>query len=207
MNGQRASDGTVRHGVHIREHKHWNTKTIYNNGHVMRIYRRQPKQICFQSPMVNDFNQHLCGGWSMSDIGNEREATIQQLITRSKPLATITFGHDQKAEAEAGREQLHAAGLVARSKRHAVQGWNFDHIWSLIACHDMRVREIGDLIELQKDYAPIVEMGLLRDDIQSCGDIHLADFYNGPNSPPLPLWLMGLILGYPVENTISLYLE
>ena len=54
----------MKHGIHIKKHKHWNTKTIYNNGHVMRIYRRQPKMIRFRSPMVNDFNQHLCGGWS-----------------------------------------------------------------------------------------------------------------------------------------------
>ena len=32
----------VRHGVHVKEHQGWNTKTIYNNGHVMRIYRIKP---------------------------------------------------------------------------------------------------------------------------------------------------------------------
>jgi len=58
---------SARQGVLVREHNHWNTKTVYNNGHVMRIYRRQPKAIRFRSPMVNDFNQHLCGGWSLSD--------------------------------------------------------------------------------------------------------------------------------------------
>ena len=35
----------------------------------------------------------------------------------------------------------------------------------------------------------------------------LTTFFEGWDSPPLPLWLTGLILGYPVENTISLYLE
>jgi hypothetical protein len=206
MNREMASS-TVRHGVHIREHKNWNTKTIYNNGHVMRIYRRQPKEICFQSPMVNDLNQHLCGGWSMSDIGNEREATIDQLIMRRKPFASIIFWQTQRAEAEAGRERLQTAGLVTELRKLNWKGWNSDHVWCLLACHDIRVRDIGDLAALQKDYAQMIEADLLRNDIESFGDIHLANFFDGWDSPPLPLWLTGLLLGYPIENTISLFLE
>lgn len=102
----------MKHGIHIREHKNWNTKTIYNNGYVMRIYRHQPKIVRFRSPMVNDFNQHLCGGWHMSDIKDEHEAALQQLMAGRKPFACITFWPIQEAAALAAHERLDAAGLV-----------------------------------------------------------------------------------------------
>ncbi len=197
----------MKHGIVIREHKRWNTKTIYNNGHVMRIYRRQPKTIRFQSPMVNDFNQHLCGGWSMADIKDDKEATVQQLIARRKPFASITYWPYQEAEAPDAQRRLDSAGLVTRLRRRAFQGWNFDHVWDLLACQDMRVRDIGDLRALRADYAQVFEAGLEDQEIMPLADLHLSTFFDGWDSPPLPLWLTGLILGYPVENTISLYLE
>ena len=201
------SEGGVKHGVHIREHKRWNTKTIYNNGHVMRIYRRQPKIIHFLSPMVSDFNQHLCGGWSMSDIADGREATFEQLVNGHKPFGCITFWQDQEAEARAERERLEAAGLVAELRKRTWHGWNSDHVWDLLACHDIPVRDIGDLRALREDYTEIFGMGLEQEEIAPFADLPLASFLDGWDSPPLPLWLTGLILGYPIENTISLYLE
>ena len=197
----------LKHGVHIREHKHWNTKTIYNNGHVMRIYRRQPKTIRFRSPMVNDFNQHLCGCWSMSDIADERDAMIRQVVNGQKPLASITFWQDQEAKAQAGQKRLEEAGLVTELRRREWHGWNSNHVWDLLAGHDIRVRDIGDLRTLCEDYAEIFEMGLEQEEIAPFADLPLTAFFDGWDSPPLPLWLTGLILGYPIENTISLYLE
>lgn len=197
----------VKHGVHIREHKQWNTKTIYNNGHVMRIYRRQPKIIRFRSQMVNDFNQHLCGGWSLSDIEDKEEATVNQLIQRRKPFASITYRHDQSERARRDRKRLEDAGLVAQLQRRDWQGWNCDHVWDVLACHDIRVCDIGDLDALVTDYSPVFTMELARNEIESFADVPLTAFFEGWDSPPLPLWLTGLILGYPIENTISLYLE
>ena len=198
---------TPTHGVLIREHKNWNTKTVYNNGHVMRIYRRQPKVIRFQSPMVNDFNQHLCGGWSMTDIGDEKEATIQQLLVGKKPFACISFWHDQGAAALEAQTRLDAAKLVTDLRKRALPGYRFGHVWDLLACQDMRVQDIGDLRALRDDYDEVFEMGLEMDEIMPFADSAIASFFDGWDSPPLPLWLTGLILGYPVENTMSLYLE
>jgi hypothetical protein len=197
----------MKHGVHVREHRHWNTKTVYNNGHVMRVYRRQPKAIRFRSPMVNDFNQHLCGGWSMSDIKDEREATVQQLMAGKKPFACITYWHNQEAAALEAQRRLDGAGLVTDLRRRAFQGFQFDHVWDLLACQDVRVRDIGDLRALRDDYAEVFKRGLEKEEIMTFADTALSSFFDGWDSPPLPLWLTGLILGYPVENTISLYLE
>lgn len=105
------------------------------------------------------------------------------------------------------RERLEAAGLVARLRRRQWQGWNCDHVWDVLACQDMRVRDIGNLDDLRNDYAPLFTTGLVHDDIDLFADLPLTTFFDGWDSPPLPLWLTGLILGYPIENTISLYLE
>jgi hypothetical protein len=32
--------------------------------------------------VVNDFNQHLCGGWHTTDIEDANEETVQQLLAR-----------------------------------------------------------------------------------------------------------------------------
>ena len=198
---------TPKHGVHIRGHKNWNTKTVYNNGHVMRIYRRQPKVIRFQSPMVNDFNQHLCGGWSMKEINDEKEATLQQLLAGRKPLACICFWPDRHADAVEAQDRLVAAGLVTDLRRRDMQSYYFDHIWDLTGCHDMQVKDIGDLKALRDDYAQVFDLELEEAEVIPFADHKLYTFFDEWDSPPLPLRLTGLILGYPVENTISLYLE
>ena len=198
---------TQRHGVHIREHKRWNTKTVYNNGHVMRIYRRQPKVLRFQSPMVNDFNQHLCGGWSLTDIENEREATVRQLLMGKKPFACISFWPDRHSDAVDAQQRLMSAGLVTDLRKRHMESYYFDHIWDLLACHDIRVKDIGDLRALEADYEGWFISGFLSDEISAFADQKLSSFFDGWDSPPLPLWLTGLLLGYPVENTMSLYLE
>ena len=82
-----------------------------------------------------------------------------------------------------------------------------DHVWDVLACHEIRVCDIGDLDALVTDYAPVITMELARNEIGSFADMPLTTFFEGWDSPPLPLWLTGLILGYPIENTISLYLE
>lgn len=64
---------TPKHGVFVKEGRTFNIKTIYNKGHVMVIYRYIPKKIYFKSPMVNDFNQHLCGGWFMAEMNTMSE--------------------------------------------------------------------------------------------------------------------------------------
>jgi len=197
--------GTPRHGVIIREHKNWNTKTIYNNGHVMHIYRRQPKVLRFQSPMLNDFNQHLCGGWSMTDIGDEKEATVRQLLLGKKPFACLSFWPDRHSDAVDAQHRLLSAGLVTDLRKRAMHSGHM--IWDLLACHNMRVKDIGDLRALEADFDEWFISGFLGEEISAFADQKLSSFFDGWDSPPLPLWLTGLILGYPVENTMSLYLE
>lgn len=199
----------TKHGIHIREHKRWNTKTVYNRGHVMRIYRRQPKALKFESPMVNDFNQHLCGGWGMPEVGDVGHATIDQLVNKRKPFASITYFAEQKDAAMEAVDRLADAGLVGEvhRRRFSRPGWKEGYVWDVLAAQDIRVCDIGDMEALIADYTPVLGEESARTQIEYFADHQLEDFFDGWDTPPLPCWLTGLILGYPIENTISIYME
>lgn len=202
-----------KHGVIITEHKRWNTKTVYNDGRVMCAYHRCPKIIRFKSVMVNDFNQHLCGGWFMPEIGWAPDVEIaiyEQIIKGRKPFGCMYF--HTKEEAADRESDLNKGGILTRQFRAADMP-----LWYLDAAQPMTIGEIGDLRLLFEDYMEAVPPTELAPynwlDILDAADVPLKSFFNPKrasfpmrwDNPPQPLWLTGLILGYPVENTISLY--
>lgn len=160
------------------------------------------RPIATRKPVELTTDQHLCGRWHMPDIKNVKEAAIQQLLAGRKPFDCITFHPDQEAVALAGQQRLDAAGLVTELRKRSIHGYHFYHVWDLLACQDIRVQDIGDLRALAEDYAELAEV-----DVWPYAERALSSFFDDWDSPPLPLWLTGLILGYPVENTISVYLE
>ena len=199
---------TRKHGVIVTVGGRHNTKTIWNRGHRMVTYRRQPRRIRFKSKMVNDKNQHLCGGWFFAGLENHDRWIERQLVAGRKPLGSMVFGREECENGEdvACAERLRAAGLVVRVGPGFVEGTRL-----VEACHDIRVGEIGDIGDLAADY---VESGAISDDEidDLCREfnIHsgrkLKSFLGKRwDTEHNPLWLTGLILGYPIENTISCY--
>ena len=187
-----------KHGVVVIEHKEWNTKKIYNDGDLLRTYRRQPKRIRFHSPMVNDFNQHHCGGWSIPEI--LKTTICDQLVGRRKPLGVDYFNSKESADEE--KQRLLDAGLIVTVKRRRPKV--IPDFWELSACQDMRIGDIGNLDDLAEDYH---EAGIELEDFSKYRDRHLKTRMDCYDIPESPLWLTGLVLGYPVENTISIYYE
>jgi hypothetical protein len=187
-----------KHGVVVIEHKEWNTKKIYNDGDLLRTYRRQPKRIRFHSPMVNDFNQHHCGGWSIPEI--LKTTICDQLVGRRKPLGVDYFNSKESADEE--KQRLLDAGLIVTVKRREPKV--VPDFWELCACQDMRISDIGNLDDLAEDYH---EAGIELEDFSKYRDRHLKTRMDCYDIPESPLWLTGLVLGYPVENTISIYYE
>lgn len=197
---------TKKHGVIVTIGGRHNTKTVWNRGYRMITYRKQPRRIRFKSKMVNDKNQHLCGGWSFAGLENENLWIERQLIAGRKPLGSMVFWNDDLEEAKACADRLRAAGLVVREGRGFVAGTRI-----VEACHDIRVGDIGDLGELFADYVealiPAYEDDL-RDEFNKYAGRRLASFLGKKwDTEHNPLWVTGLILGYPVENTISCYHE
>jgi hypothetical protein len=199
---------TKRHGVIVTAGKRWNTKTVWNRGYRMITYRKQPRRIRFRSKMVNDKNQHLCGGWWFSGLENTNLWIERQLVAGRKPLGAMIFSGQEIENAEdiACAERLRAAGLIVRTGPSFVRGHRI-----VEACHDIRVGEIGDLGDLVADY---IESGeILDEDIDAlCKEFEvysrrkLKSFLGKKwDTEHNPLWVTGLILGYPIENTISCY--
>jgi hypothetical protein len=188
---------TKKHGVIVTAGGKHNTKTVWNRGYRMITYRRQPKRIRFKSKMVNDKNQHLCGGWSFAGLENENRWIERQLVTGRKPLGDIACA-----------ERLRAAGLIVRVGPSFVEGHRL-----VEACHDIHVGDIGDMGDLVGDY---IESGAFMDDEidDLCREFNvysrrkLKSFLGKKwDTEHNPLWVTGLILGYPVENTISCYYD
>lgn len=191
-----------KHGVIVTTGKTHKTKTIWNRGYRMITYRKQPLRIRFKSKMVNDKNQHLCGGWFFAGLENENLWIERQLIAGRKPLGAMIFSSDDDDLACA--ERLRAAGLAVRAGAGFVAGTRI-----VEACHDIRVGDIGDLGDLVADY---IEAGVPVDADELCRQFNvysprkLRSFMGKKwDAEYNPLWVTGLILGYPVENTISCY--
>lgn len=194
-----------RSGVDVIEHKAWNTKKYYTfSGFLARTYRRVPKRVRFKSKMVNDANQHLCGGWTFFGYDNESDEIERRLIAGRKPLGSMADWSKDKADERAKR--LKAAGLVAKVSRNK----HIKGLWNVEACQDIRVRDIGDLGLLIGDYTSSVPAFTpeFNAEFVKHGSRRLASFLGGRwDIGDCPPWLTGLILGYPIENTISLYFE
>lgn len=199
---------TKKHGVIVTVGGRFNTKTIWNRGYRMITYRRQPRRIRFRSKMVSDKNQHLCGGWRYAGLENDNRWIERQLIAGRKPLGAMVFWGEQVDAGEdiACAERLRAAGLVVRTGPGFIPGHRI-----VEACHDIRVGDIGDIGELFADYVEALIPAYedeLRDEFNRYCRRRLRSFLGKKwDADRNPLWLTGLILGYPVENTISCYHE
>jgi len=202
---------TKKHGVIVTVGGKHNTKTVWNRGYRMITYRRQPRRIRFKSKMVNDKNQHLCGGWGFAGLEDNNLWIERQLIAGRKPLGIMCFWADDSAglermnadKARGCAARLRSAGLVVKTS-------NRGDMIDVEACQMLRVGDIGDLGDLICDY---VEAGIYDGDdlcreINLNSDKMLKSFLGRRwDTEHNPLWLTGLILGYPVENTISCYHE
>jgi len=185
----------VKHGVYIKEHKKFNHKTIYYNGHIMTTYSRIPKSISFKSKMVNDENQHFCGGWAWDNTTDED--LIQRIVNKLKPFGVMFFNLPDQQQfmriINIGLRPdilLHLKPMLSKSCQ-------------LMVCQEGIMGELFNLQALQNDYA---DNGI-KINIKSIANKELKNYFHGWDVEDVQPWETGLILGYPVENTISLYLE
>jgi hypothetical protein len=188
-----------KHGVYIIEHKNWNTKEVWAHGYRQAVYRRQPKRLRFKSPMVNDENQDLCGGWHVGPIGcavDENAQIFDRVIAGLKPMGVLHA--IEQPEAKHRAQEARAAGFDVKILKHPWQGWN------LVVAHRGTLRELFDLRALAQDY---IDYGWVPDyfmgQVAQYADRSLISFAEGWDMPAVPEWVTGLLLGYPVENTLS----
>jgi len=194
-----------KHGIYIVKHKKHNTKKIYNNGNLLIRYLYQPKQIKFKSKMVNDDNQHFSGGWSIEGIDLSDEALLRRVVDGLKPMAII---HKWKKELEEYQKIVDILKDINRRRgknKLVYKEYDFDRTYCLtVACKGV-LKNIFDLKTLKEDY----ESNGINIDISKAEDKALSDYFEDWDAPDdeskIEYWETGLILGYPIENTISAY--
>lgn len=191
-------------------------------------YRRIKSE--FDSPLVNDLNLALCGGWNLVDPETGRWVTdrliAEQVLSGRKPLGEVFFHGPRDAdrpewmpadwtrpqalekaralEAEAARRGL----LVRVSEADGVNGGVF-----VCLSHRGTLGGLFDLDALARDYrgylahVPEWAEGVVAELTLARG-VRLEEFAEG-GRPFLgkPLSVCGLLLGYPVWSTAALVLQ
>ena len=80
MSAQAQTAKEKNHGVIVVTGKKTKTKKIYNNGYLLARYLYQPLHLNFKNEMINDMNQHFCGGWSLNGLDLSDDALLQRVL-------------------------------------------------------------------------------------------------------------------------------
>lgn len=187
-----------KHGIFLKKGKKYQTKRIYNNGYLMRKYRNQPLNMPFSNKMINDTNQHFCGGWTMSDLDSSNQALLDRVLKGNKPMAVISAWKKEDLE--------FCDGLVDKRKFYSYSGQYkvTNAFYTIVAVKG----KLKDLFDLQSLFVTYKENDIYID-IEEHKNKTLKDFFNDwdaqDDDSEIEYWVTGLILGYPIENTISIY--
>jgi len=204
----REAAALAKSNITTRCFKKWCYKTYLSgpdNLPYITYTRVPPKPLRFSSPMVNDENQELCGGWFpewlLNYPGGTTAAIIDRVRGRQKPMGFVWHN------VETSQEEIDDFRTRVSSCRFhspiVEQSHGFFHaaVWE----DDRRLREMFDLRALTEDYNQWVG-GEVPDLVWDYERARLSDFTEKwDTTDGVPLCITGLILGYPVENTISLY--
>jgi hypothetical protein len=168
------------------------TKKVYRNGYLQMTYFRCPISLTFRSKMVNDANQDLCGGWYR--FADENKELVRRLREGLKPM--ISMPGDDKLELDTLAKQLKKEGYAVKRYR---SDWGMEF---LDACHKGKLSDLFDMERLIYDYSINVapELG---EEIRCMSNTRIEKYLGNFKWDDLG-WLTGLILGYPIENTISI---
>ena len=195
-----------KHGIYTVEHKKHNTKNIYSNGYLLKRYLYQPTQIKFKSKMVNDDNQHFCGGWSIANMDLSDEALLRRVANGLKPMATIHILKEGQLEIyQMIVENLEDINQKRGTNKLVYQEFEYAKTYCLVVACKGVMKNLFDLKTLKEDY----ESNGIDIDILQVEDKALSDYFEDwdaqDEESEIECWETGLILGYPIENTISVY--
>jgi len=186
-----------KHGIFIKEGKFFNIKMIYNQGKKLYQYDFIPKKIYFKSPMINDFNQHLSGGWYVAEMPTEEDVKkqiFQRTINRKKPFGVLCQNTLEEAKQYCEVEKL--KGLFCEYQKR-------EKGYQVILGQKGNLNDLFDLEALKKDYSDFDD---IVKEIGAKKYKKLSEYIDTWDTElGAKLWETGLILGYPIENTLSLY--
>jgi len=207
------NNGLILHGIYLRTNKHTVDKLYIHNGNLLRKYKYPRINELFSSPLVNDYNLNLCGGWTWQGV-EERE-TIIRVIKGYKPMGFFSTwsidGYNEMLTYRNEIEDLDDFDLVTLPERE-IPGTD-------VKCHEIGIsttklfKDCFDLKALKNDYMEYAKAcevnseGITEfiDSIENQKVSHyLSGFdYGNPNSD-IEVLLTGLILGYSINTTVSI---
>lgn len=172
-------------------------KQIRKGKYVYMIYKNARKDFKFKHKSVNDYNQHLCGGWFVYDHPKFEE--VDRVASGLKPVG-ISCSRD-KSLTEAKKEELLLQGIFATTH-------TYNNLYFVTASPYGTLQEyFGDLDILADDYEKH-NLKYCARDIRKYRDINFSEFHNDKfDIEHHPQCITGLILGYPIENTMYLMLR
>lgn len=187
-------------------------KSLYINGYRAVTYRYPRIKPRFTSPLVNEDNLHLCGGWTWPAFKREwpykvsHPVIIERVIAGVKPLGEAAAREGGQEELEELQERAQAADLETLLERRN----NSNFPWQLGVARRETFGELFDLVALTLDwvdYTRGLDAGYAADILElfrSVSGRPASDFL-GADWDLLPAPLTGLILGYPVETSAAIY--
>ncbi|HLX53009.1 MAG TPA: hypothetical protein VKR58_03665 [Aquella sp.] len=169
-------------------------KQIKNkDGYVLMTYKNIPRSIKFNHRAVNDYNQHLCGGWSVYNHPDFDE--IDRVEQGLKPVGISHSSNLEKVTIKI--KNLINKGFLAS---YTTQIFNKKLMYNVTASVTGKLCDYFDMKTLANDYE---NNGINSDDITEYKNVDFSAFHNDKYDHH-PIEITGLILGYPIENTIAL---
>lgn len=216
----REQNDKIQHGIYLRNYKKTIEKLIINNGYLMTKYKYPIIETHFHSPLLNDYNLHLCGGWQFGNIRDEE--IISRVINGLKPMGFYVESEDKtekfQSQLELARnsklpyvmnrldDEYEYKGKIHYSTRYEIgiscngtfnEKFNIDDL-----IHDYKL--YSEKCYKYSDYNGYIKY--IVDFLESLRDKEIKEFLNFDYPNPktdLDLILDGLILGFPVETTVS----
>jgi len=133
----------------------------------------------------------------MSDLDLSNDALLKRLLEGKKPLAIISEW--KKKDLQKYHEKIDIEKYDLETFEYKKTGASY-----LAIAPKGKIKDFFDLETLRKDYR---DNGI-DIDITEVGERSISyyfDDWDAQNGGKIELWLTGLLLGYPIENTMSIY--
>jgi hypothetical protein len=171
-------------------------KQIRKGTFIYMTYENIPKNLIFKHHAVNDYNQHLCGGWSLYKHPPFEE--VDRVVIGSKPVG---ISHTRSVEeAEAKQIEITNKGKLCTFMKN-----NHNDLYFVTASPYGTLEEFFPNLDILIQDYDRCKLSYCANIIRKYKKVNFEAFHHGKfDRENHHTCITGLILGYPIENTISL---
>ncbi len=205
--------GKPLHGIFKKDFKKTEHKMYINNGHLMITYKYPKVKREFSSPMLNDENMHLAGGWNFESKSDDK-TLLNRVINKKKPSGFIV--EEDISKIKEVQEKANKAGLETKINE---EKRNDQTYYELGFTQKGTFGDHFDIDALVKDYEKywnphnkdfVLPMDdfINTDQLKGLKDKKLSSFlsfdYGKTDKSSEDNIITGLLLGYPIETTVAI---